>query len=96
MPMTMPKVLDCEVTDCAYNRNKECHTMAITVGAHECPFCDTFYKSAQKGGAPDMMGGVGACRESDCRFNKSLECTASGIHIGLHEGHADCKTFSPK
>lgn len=70
--------------------------MAITVGDAECPFCDTYTKMAQKGGAPDIIGGVGACRENDCKFNQSLECQAGSIRVGLHSGHADCMTYSKR
>ncbi len=94
MAMTMPKVLDCEVAECSYNKNKECHAMAITVGGTRHPLCDTYLKASQKGGVADMIGAVGACKEDDCRFNRSLECTASGIHVGIHMDHADCKTFA--
>jgi hypothetical protein len=93
MPLQMVKVLDCEVTDCAYNTNKECHTAAITVGSDH-PSCDTFVKMPRKAGAMDMTGGVGACRVDTCKYNDALECTAPGIHVRLHAGHADCATFS--
>ncbi|MBI4495555.1 MAG: DUF1540 domain-containing protein [Deltaproteobacteria bacterium] len=93
MAKQMPKVLECEVQECSYNKNKVCHAMAITVGGLKHPMCDTFLKSAQKGGVPDMTGGVGACKEDDCKFNRSLECNAPGIHVGTHMDHGDCKTF---
>lgn len=96
MAMQMPKVLDCEMVDCAYNAEKKCHAMAITVGTDGCPLCDTFMKSATKGGLPDVIGAVGACREADCRFNQSLECTAGGIHVMMHSAHADCGTYKPR
>lgn len=93
MATGMPKILDCVMMDCSYNKNKECHAMAITVGTEGHPMCDTFIKLPQKGGVMDMMGGVGACREAGCKFNQSLECSASGIHVGRHADHADCSTF---
>jgi hypothetical protein len=93
MPLQLVKVLDCEVTDCAYNANKGCHTAAITVGSDH-PACDTFLKAPQKGGAMDTTGGVGACKVDTCTYNSALECTASGIHVRVHGGHADCATFS--
>lgn len=92
MATSMPKVIDCMMMDCSYNRNKECHAMAITVGGSH-PLCDTFMKSSKKGGIEDMLGGVGACKEADCKYNQSLECSASGIHVGIHMDHADCSTF---
>jgi uncharacterized protein DUF1540 len=96
MAISMPKILDCMVMDCSYNKNKECHAMAITVGSGGHPMCDTFVKLSQKGGVMDMMGGVGACREAGCKFNQALECSASGIHVGRHADHADCSTFTSR
>lgn len=96
MAISMPKILDCMVVDCSYNRNKECHAMAITVGSGGHPLCDTFIKASQKGGVMDMMGSVGACREAGCKFNQALECSASGIHVGRHADHADCSTFASR
>ena len=93
MAMSMPKITACSMTDCAYNGDNSCHAIAITVGGTH-PMCDTFMKTKQKGGVPDIIGGAGACKEDDCRFNKSLECTASGIKVGPHSGHGDCLTFS--
>lgn len=94
MAVKMPKILDCVMSDCSYNKNKECHAMAVTVGGSH-PMCDTFFKSSQKGGVMDI-GGVGACKVSDCKFNKALECSASGIHVGVHQDHADCSTFATR
>lgn len=93
MAMKMPKVLDCTVGECAYNKTMVCHAMAITVGG-ESPICDTFLNLTKKGGVMDMIAGVGACKEFDCMFNKSLECQSEGIHIAHHLGHAECETFS--
>jgi hypothetical protein len=94
--MTMPKIADCKVAECSYNKNKQCHTLAITVGDGNCPKCDTFTKLGKKGGDPEMIAGVGSCRADNCKYNRSLECTAASIHVGMHSGHADCTTFSPK
>jgi hypothetical protein len=93
MAMSMSKITDCEVTECSYNKDKKCHTLAITVGDSKCPMCDTFTKAGKKAGDPEVVGGVGACRTDSCKYNKSLECSAGSIHIGLHSGHADCTTF---
>lgn len=94
MALSMSKISACEVTDCSYNIDKQCHTMAITVGDGGCAMCDTYTKMGQKGGSTDIIGGVGACREGDCKFNQSLECNAGSIRVGLHSGHADCITYS--
>lgn len=96
MTMSMSKIKACEVTDCAYNKNKACHALAITVGDASHPRCDTFTKSASKGGDLASTGSVGACKIDSCKFNRSLECSAKDIMVGLHQGHADCKTFSAR
>jgi len=93
--MKMPKVLDCDMTDCAYNRDKKCHALAITVGS-PCAMCDTYLHSARKGGVDDETGGVGACRMADCAANVDLECTAKGIHVKHHGKHPDCASFKPR
>ncbi len=94
MAVQTPKVLDCNVTECSYNSNKQCHAVAITVGDSTCAMCDTYFKSSQKGGAMEVTGSVGACKEADCRHNKSLECSAPGIHVSNHMDHADCSTYA--
>lgn len=91
----MSKVLDCIVTECAYNVGKQCHTPAITVGS-DCPMCDTYTDGKEKGGEEDVIGGVGACRMGDCKFNESLECSAPGIHVTKHSEHAECGTYEEK
>jgi len=96
MAMNMSKIKSCEVTDCAFNRSRACHALAITVGDASHPRCDTFMKSASKGGDIASTGSVGACKIDSCKFNKSLECSSKDISVGLHQGHADCKTFSAR
>ena len=92
----MAKILDCIMTDCSYNRDKMCHTMAITVGDGLCPLCDTYVSAPNKGGLQEDLGGVGACKVQECAFNKSLECSAEGIHVKIHSNHAECSTFKRK
>lgn len=92
----MPKVVECMMTDCAYNTDKICHAMAITVGGGMCPLCDTAMKAVKKGGVMDMTGTVGACKVENCRFNDSLECGADGIRVTLHQQHAECGTFKSR
>ncbi len=94
MPMTMPKIMDCDMMDCVYNRDDECHAMAITIG-DQSPICDTCMRGSKKGGVMDMTAGVGACKVESCKFNRSLECSSKGIHVGQHTDHAECETFSP-
>jgi len=93
---SMAKILDCIMTDCSYNRNKMCHTMAITVGGGNCPMCDTYVSISTKGGLLDSLGGVGSCKVQECEFNNSLECRAEGIHVKMHSNHAECATFRAK
>ncbi len=93
--MKMPKIKDCDVLDCSYNKDNMCHAIAITVGDEE-PSCDTFISRNHKGGAMDMTGGVGACKTEDCMFNQSMECVAQNISITLSGGHADCVTYSKR
>lgn len=95
MAMQMPKILNCDVTECSYNKKSECHAIAITVGGLH-PACDTFIAGKTKGGIPEMTGGVGACKMENCRFNNKLECSASGINVKHHSDHADCQTFSAR
>ena len=97
MTMQMSKIASCEVTDCSFNQNKQCHALAITVGGPEvCACCDTYLHAAQKGGDAERTGGVGACKVDSCSFNSSFECSAPGIEVGLHQGPADCTTFKPR
>lgn len=92
--MKMPMIIACTITECAYNMEKRCHALAITVGG-STPICDTFLKRAGKGGDQDSIGGVGACKVTSCKFNLKLECSASGISVSMHSGQAECATFSP-
>ena len=93
--MQMSKVLACSVNECCYNRDKECHALAINVGDANHPACDTFMNANKKGGSGDGMAGIGACRVAECKYNKSFECSSPGITVGHHQNHADCKTFVP-
>lgn len=92
MSMKMPMIKQCSMLDCAYNMDAKCHTMAITVGG-PAPLCDTYLKSAKKGGDREVMAGVGACKVSTCVHNSSLECISDNIQIGNHADHAECDTF---
>ncbi len=97
MQADIPKVLDCDMLNCSYNKNKQCHAIAITVGDTQCPLCDTYANTSSKGGDMNLTGSVGACKANNCKFNRSLECSASnGIHVKQHTGHPDCSTFSAR
>jgi hypothetical protein len=92
--MEMVKVQRCEVSECAYNSDHKCHTMAITVGHDDAhPMCDTFCRSASKGGQPGMIAGVGACKVASCIHNNALECEASSVKVGRQHDEVDCLTF---
>lgn len=95
MAMTMPRILDCNMSDCAYNDKSECHAMAITIGGTDHK-CSTFMVSDKKGGFKDMRGRVGACQIDMCKFNESLECSATEIHVGQRVDHAECDTFKTR
>jgi len=94
MGMEMPKVMACSVENCAYNAEKSCHAMAITVGEPAGdPSCDTFFSAEKHGGVMDMTAGVGACKLADCKFNKDYECSAPNITVEMHKGQPDCMTY---
>ncbi len=93
MAIKSPKVSSCEVAECAYNRNGECHAMAITIGGEGCPMCDTYFVSEEEGGFNEIKGSVGACHQEDCRYNDALECIAKNISVGMHGDHAECLTY---
>ena len=91
--MEMPRVSKCEVTDCAYNVDKLCHAIAITIGDTVHPMCDTFCKSMTKGGDVSCIASVGACKVSMCSYNTDLECQASEISVGYKGSEPDCLAF---
>ena len=82
--MDMSKISKCSVNMCAYNKDQQCHALAITVGDQDDPQCDTFLPSGSKGGDMGTTGKVGACKVSVCRFNESLECIGRADR-GRHE-----------
>ncbi len=92
--MQMSGISPCNVKNCAYNMDNNCHTPVITVGPHA--ECNTFNQGSRKNGWKDVKGSVGACLASDCRFNEMLECVAPAIHVINHSEHADCKTFEAR
>ena len=92
----MPRIKGCEVTECAYNIDRNCQAIAITVGNSQSARCDTFYRHS-KGGIKGLNGGVGACKVDSCKFNTDLECFADqGIKVAQKSGEATCATFSPR
>ncbi len=91
----MADVSECSCSECAYNKDLSCHTMAITIGDGDNPLCDTFFKSAAHGGVKGTAG-VGACKVSACRHNENFECAASQIQIGTARNGSSCMTFSAR
>lgn len=94
--MEMPKVTKCDVNDCAYNMDSNCHAMAITIGDSMDPRCDTFCQSMAKGGDSGSIAGVGACKVASCMYNTGLECQATEICVGYKGQDVDCLTFHLK
>jgi hypothetical protein len=92
--MDLPQIVQCGATECAYNRERNCHAAAITVGYQDDARCDTFVASSHKGGL-EAIGGVGACKIVSCQHNRDLLCTATGIRIDWLGDRADCQTYAP-
>ena len=80
----MPRILDCSVTDCSYNKEKNCGAAAITVGYSTS--CTTFIPLTVKGCLAKADTFVGACQ--------ALECTAASISVGA--GTADCLSYEAR
>lgn len=95
IPIEMPIVKECVVTECTYNTNTACHARAITVGANVHPACDTYFStSADHTKAKERIAGVGACKMSDCSFNDDFECVAEEIRVGYRMERVDCLTYA--
>jgi hypothetical protein len=90
--MNMPKVTECMMADCAYNADRCCHALAITVGGPE-PLCDTFTEANFKGGDEGCTGCVGACKVECCRHNVSLECRAEEVRFEPASDRPRCMTY---
>ena len=88
----MPRILDCSVLDCSYNKEKNCGAAAITVGYSSS--CTTFIPLTVKGGLAKAETFVGACQKADCTHNNALECTAASISVGA--GTADCLSYEAR
>ncbi len=89
----MPPVSECDAIGCAYNVDRECQALAITVGHGIHPGCDTYLAIGQH--VPDRPGsaGVGACKVDVCRHNRDLECQAPSIHVEVRGDQGECGTF---
>ena len=89
----MPVVSECAIAECAYNANKCCHAIAITIGDGNRPMCDTFFKSTKHSGMK-VTAGVGACKVSSCSHNADFECSAASIQVGKEKNLGKCLTFA--
>lgn len=90
--METVKIISCGAEKCAYNKNKVCHALAVTIGSSHQQ-CDTFMEDSQKGGDANAQGCVGACHMKNCRYNQLLECSAQAVQVSMHGKHGDCSTF---
>lgn len=91
--MEMPKVSRCDVLECAYNMDKECHAMAVTIGDIVHPKCDTLCMAVNEDLDVNCFAGVGACKTIACSYNHGFECMASEISVGYNSDEVDCMTF---
>ncbi|MBN1411876.1 MAG: DUF1540 domain-containing protein [Spirochaetales bacterium] len=94
MDKKIPRILNCEAVNCAYNSQNMCRALAVSITDFGCPVCDTNRRSTTKGRMAAILAKVGICNSIDCRYNNLLQCTASGIKVGVHLNHADCLTFT--
>lgn len=94
--MTMPTIKSCDATACAYNNDKKCHAIAITVGDTLVPHCDTFCPPVVAKRSEMSNAGVGACKVAGCAFNKDLVCSAASISIGHKNDEVLCLTYQKR
>jgi hypothetical protein len=88
----IPQVKQCKATDCAYNRDKACHALAITIGQSDNPICNTYLVSDTHT-TTEQIGGVGSCKVSSCFHNADFECHADGIQVDHASSEVVCKTY---
>jgi len=92
--MTATIVNSCTATECAYNTEKKCRAMAITVGDMNAAICDTYTPRDEKGGTKMTVANVGACKVADCKHNEHLYCTAATVSIGIKNGKVSCQSYA--
>ncbi|MCM2348675.1 MAG: DUF1540 domain-containing protein [Bacteriovoracaceae bacterium] len=90
----MPLVKKCDVQDCGYNTNCNCHAKAITIGDFSNPGCDTYLNIKGHTAETKNIAGVGACKVSACKYNNDYECTAENISVGFSSANINCLTYS--
>ncbi|MFP5387504.1 MAG: DUF1540 domain-containing protein [Bacteriovoracia bacterium] len=96
LTIEMPKVEQCDVNECGFNVDNNCHAKAITIGDYSNPGCDTFMDTDQHTNESVRIAGVGACKVNSCKFNEDYECMAQNIAVGFNKGKVNCLTFSPE
>ena len=86
-------VNQCTATECAYNDDRQCRALAITVGEPTAATCGTYTPHQAKGGYQMTVANVGACKASNCVHNSDLTCQASAVTVGMANGSVGCLTF---
>jgi len=76
MTTAMPRILDCSVTSCSYNKTKSCSAAAITVGYAST--CTTFIPLSVKGGLDKPQ------REAVCGCRTGGPCLCGDCQCGPH------------
>lgn len=92
----MSVVSECAAAECAYNINKACHALAITIGDGIHPGCDTFFNGSGQVKEVGQAAGIGACKTTICKFNDGLECRTDSIRVGHVQNKVNCMTFSAR
>lgn len=89
-------ILDCNVVNCTYNKDKNCRRQDIHVEGGQAKTssetcCGSFVnKSCDCGSNCDCDASKETdvlCEACDCKFNDDRKCSAA--HIGISGGHAD-------
>lgn len=84
----------CAATACAFNDNRSCTAVAITVGGTAgTASCTTFAELDVRAGLGDGQGQVGACHRVECVHNSNLLCSADGIDVA---DSAACATYEAR
>ncbi|MCC5874807.1 MAG: DUF1540 domain-containing protein [Candidatus Sumerlaeia bacterium] len=94
--MIATTVNQCTATDCAYNDDRACRALAITVGEPSAHTCATYEPKQKKVATQVTVANVGACKASNCIHNAELSCKAAEVTIGMESGQVRCMTFESK
>lgn len=98
--------LNCDVANCAYNKNELCSLNSIDVGgkrAKECEStcCSSFVNQSQGSFSSDAGEASPqteiACKAENCDYNSDCKCHAESINVAgdyaSSEGETCCATF---